>query len=87
MDPVKVLSLARELGKMPDRVIVVGAEPQSVLSADADEVVVELSEPVAQRWRAVRTVESLLADLPQSVQAEKMLQGRIDSNRKVEVTP
>jgi hydrogenase maturation protease len=72
MDPVKVLSLARELGKMPDRVIVVGAEPQSVLSADADEVVVELSEPVrAAVGEAVRSVESLLADLPEPVHAEE----------------
>lgn len=72
MDPVKVLSLARELGKMPHRVIVVGAEPQSVLSADADEVVVELSEPVrAAVDEAVRTVESLLADLPEPVPAEE----------------
>ncbi|MGE5858168.1 MAG: hydrogenase maturation protease [Solirubrobacterales bacterium] len=65
MDPVKVLSLARELGKMPERVIVVGAEPRTVLSADAEEVVVELSEPVrAAVDEAVRTVESLLGDLP-----------------------
>ena len=28
MDPVKVLSLARELGGAPERVLVVGCEPQ-----------------------------------------------------------
>lgn len=67
MDPLKVLSLARELGGIPDRVIVVGAEPQTVLSDDADEVVVELSEPVrAAVGEAVQAVESLLADLAPS---------------------
>jgi hydrogenase maturation protease len=71
MDPVKVLSLAQELGKMPDRVIVVGAEPKSVLSADADEVVVELSGPVrAAVDEAVRAVGSLLADVPPLTEEE-----------------
>jgi hydrogenase maturation protease len=65
MDPVKVLALAQELGKMPDRVIVVGAEPQTILSPEADEVVVELSEPVrAAVDEAARTVESLLEEMP-----------------------
>ena len=72
MDPVKVLALARELGELPERVIVVGAEPQRVISPDADEVVVELSEPVrAAIDEAVRAVESLLAGVAQGMDGEK----------------
>jgi hydrogenase maturation protease len=61
MDPVKVLSMARELGSLPQRVIVVGCEPQTAMSGDEDEILVELSEPVrAAVDEAVRVVESLL---------------------------
>jgi hydrogenase maturation protease len=71
MDPVKVLSLAQELGQMPKRVVVVGAEPQRVISPDAGEVVVELSEPVrAAVDEAVRAIESLLAELEHSAKAD-----------------
>jgi hydrogenase maturation protease len=69
MDPVKVLSLAQELGQVPARVVVVGAEPQRVISPDADQVVVELSEPVrAAVDEAVRAIESVLDELAPSVQ-------------------
>jgi hydrogenase maturation protease len=71
MDPVKVLSLAQELGQMPKRVVVVGAEPQRVISPDAGEVVVELSEPVrAAVDEAVRAIESLLGELEHSAKAD-----------------
>jgi hydrogenase maturation protease len=64
MDPVKVLSLARELGGVPERVIVVGCEPQTAISEEDEEVLVALSEPVrAAVDEAARMVESLLAEL------------------------
>jgi hydrogenase maturation protease len=64
MDPVKVLSLARELGGVPERVIVVGCEPQTAISAEDEEILVALSEPVrAAVDEAARVVESLLAEL------------------------
>ncbi len=37
MDPVKVLALARELGGLPERVLVVGCEPKTRMSGDDDE--------------------------------------------------
>ena len=64
MDPVKVLSLARELGGVPERVIVVGCEPQTAISTEDEEVLVALSEPVrAAVDEAAGIVESLLAEL------------------------
>jgi hydrogenase maturation protease len=62
MDPVKVLALARELGGVPDRVVVVGCEPET--TPDDDELVGELSAPVrAAVDEAVELVESLLDEL------------------------
>jgi hydrogenase maturation protease len=46
MGPVSVLRLARELGGLPRRTLVVGCRPLTVLDPDGDEVLVELSEPV-----------------------------------------
>ncbi len=64
MDPVKVLALARELGGAPDRVLVVGCQPAAVMGDDADELVGELSPPVAAAVEtAVAEVEALLPDL------------------------
>lgn len=65
MDPVKVLATARGLGggALP-RVLVVGCEPQTRMSADSEEIVAALSEPVrAALDEGVRLVESLLEDL------------------------
>lgn len=63
MDPVKVLALARELGHVPGRVLVVGCEPKTRMSPDDEELVMELSEPVrAALDGAVRLVESLLEE-------------------------
>jgi hydrogenase maturation protease len=64
MDPVRVLRLARELGRVPDRVIVVCCEPATVLTGGADEdVLVELSEPVrAATAQAVRLVMDMIAE-------------------------
>ena len=74
MDPVKVLALARALGRVPPRVVVVACEPAVVVSGEHDEDLVgELSEPVqAAVEDAVPLVESVVSDLI----------GRIDSTRK-----
>lgn len=67
MDPVKVLALARMLAhppRSPPRALVVGCEPQTRMSADDEEIVAMLSEPVrAALDEAVRLVESLLDEL------------------------
>ncbi|HET9739553.1 MAG TPA: hydrogenase maturation protease [Solirubrobacteraceae bacterium] len=64
MDPVKVLALARALGETLPRTLVVGCEPQTRMSADDEEIVAALSEPVrAALDEAERLVESLLDDL------------------------
>jgi len=67
MDPVKVLALARAMGTPPTpppRTLVVGCEPATRMSADDEEIVAVLSEPVrAALDEGVRIVESLLEDL------------------------
>jgi len=64
MDPVKVLGLARTLGELPARILVVGCEPATRMSADDEDVVAMLSEPVrASLPRAERLVMDLLDDL------------------------
>ena len=72
MDPVKVLALASQLGSVPERVLVVGCEPQVRMAGDEDELVGELSEPVrAALDEAVGLVESLLEELLEEPEAEK----------------
>jgi hydrogenase maturation protease len=64
MDPVKVLALARALGGSPPRTLVVGCEPQTRMSADDEDIVAVLSEPVrAALDEGAKLVESLLDDL------------------------
>ena len=67
MDPVKVLALARTLGRTPDRVLVVACEPAALKdpAAGADEdVTVGLSEPVRRAVdSAVELVESLIPEM------------------------
>jgi hydrogenase maturation protease len=64
MDPAKVIGLVRALGGDPPRTFVIGCEPQTRMSADDEEIVAQLSEPVrAALDQAVTLVESLLADL------------------------
>jgi hydrogenase maturation protease len=65
MDPVKVIRFARALGGGPTRTLVVGCEPQVVLSGeDYDEMLMELSEPVhAAVEEAVKLVESLVGGI------------------------
>ena len=68
MDPVKVLALLRAVGGVPPRTFVLGCEPQTLLRADEDDLVVELSEPVrAALGPAVQMVKSLLEDIQQEV--------------------
>ena len=67
MDPVRVLGLAKVLGSIPPRVLVVGCEPGVHLAQDDDELLVELSAPVAAATsEAVVLVESVLAELLES---------------------
>lgn len=68
MDPVKVLALARELGGVPDRILVVGCEPHTVLDPESEEIVAELTEPVrAAIPAAVGLVESHLDRLANEI--------------------
>jgi hydrogenase maturation protease len=67
MDPVKVLALARQLGPVPERILVVGCEPQVKMTGDEEELVGELSEPVqAAVDEAARLVESVVGELVES---------------------
>ena len=64
MDPVKVLALAGQLGPVPQRILVVGCEPQVRMTGDEDELVGDLSEPVrAAVDEAAAVVEGVVADL------------------------
>ncbi len=64
MDPVRVLALARALGTLPPRVLVVGCEPATAVALDDEELVMGLSAPVkAAMEQAVELVESVLEDL------------------------
>jgi hydrogenase maturation protease len=69
MDPVKVIKLSRALGARPTRTLVVGCEPQVVVSGeDYDDMIMELSEPVrAAVEEAVKLVESLVEDINKEV--------------------
>jgi hydrogenase maturation protease len=61
MDPLRVLALARVLGAVPPRVLVVGCEPAVVLSPEDERLAMELSPPVREAARrAVELVESLI---------------------------
>jgi hydrogenase maturation protease len=64
MDPVRVLALARTLGALPPRVLVVGCEPATRMTLDDEDLTMELSPPVrAATQQAVELVESVLEDL------------------------
>jgi hydrogenase maturation protease len=65
MDPVKVIRFARALGAEMPRTLVVGCEPQLVLSGEAyDDMLMELSGPVqAAVDEAVKLVESLVEEI------------------------
>jgi hydrogenase maturation protease len=64
MDPLRVLALARVLGAVPPRVLVVGCEPAVVVPPDDERLVMELSPLVrTAARRAVELVETLIDDL------------------------
>ena len=71
MDPVKVIKFARALGAKPTRTLVVGCEPQVVVSGeDYEEMVMELSEPVrAAVGEAVKLVEGLVEGIDKEVKS------------------
>jgi hydrogenase maturation protease len=73
MDPVRVLGLARALGRVPPRVLVVACEPETVVRGEHDEDLVgELSAPVrAAVEEAVELVESLVRELAQQRESER----------------
>ncbi|WP_433411850.1 hydrogenase maturation protease [Microtetraspora malaysiensis] len=78
MDPVQVLRLARELGRIPPRVLVLCCEPSAVLRGTPDEdVLVELSAPVRTAVDdAARMVVSVAADLVADAAGEADPDGR-----------
>jgi hydrogenase maturation protease len=64
MDPVKVLGMVRALGSEPPRTLVVGCEPQTLMTGEEPDIVAQLSPPVrAALDEAERLVGELLADL------------------------
>jgi hydrogenase maturation protease len=65
MDPVRVLRLARELGRAPARTLIVACQPQTILTGEHDEdLVAELSPPVlAAVEEAAGLVEELVRQL------------------------
>jgi hydrogenase maturation protease len=71
MDPVKVIKLSRALGARPTRTLVVGCEPQVVVSGeDYDDMIMELSEPVrAAVEEAVKLIESLVEEINKGVKS------------------
>ena len=71
MDPVKVMKLARALGARPTRTLVVGCEPQVVVSGENyEDMLMELSEPVrAAVEEAVKLVESLVEEINKEVKS------------------
>ena len=68
MDPARVLRLARELGSLPPRTLVVGCRPQTVADPESGEVLVELSPPVQA---AVETAASLVRSLVETLVKEE----------------
>jgi hydrogenase maturation protease len=60
MDPVKVLALARALGGVPPRTLVLGCEPATRMDESSEEIVASLSEPVLA---ALDGAERLLGEL------------------------
>jgi hypothetical protein len=65
MDPLRVLALARAMGRIPERVLVVVCEPLTIVHGENDdELVGELSGPVrAGVDEAVALVRSLVEEL------------------------
>jgi hydrogenase maturation protease len=74
MDPLRVVALARALGGIPPRVLVVACEPETVIHGENDdELVGELSAPVRA---AVREAVTLLCSLVDQLRTEVESNGR-----------
>jgi hydrogenase maturation protease len=73
MDPVRVLGLARALGRIPPHVLVVACEPERIVHGEHDEDLVgELSATVqAAVEEAVPLVESLVAELAAELRSRR----------------
>lgn len=64
MDPLRVLGLARALGTLPPRLVVVGCEPLVRMTGAEPDVAVALSAPVAAAVdEAVAATEALVAEI------------------------
>lgn len=64
VDPVSALQFAQQFGPLPERTLIVACEPEKVLDPDRDELLDELSPPVARAVeRAAGLVEELVAEL------------------------
>jgi hydrogenase maturation protease len=68
MDPARVLRLARELGSLPERTLVVGCRPLVLADPEAGEVLVELSPSVQA---AVATAASVVRSLVEKLVEEE----------------
>lgn len=72
MDPVSVLSFAREVGPLPAAIYVVGCEPALIPDPEGDTVVGDLSGPVeAAVDEALVQIDALLARLVDEAGAER----------------
>jgi hydrogenase maturation protease len=72
MDPVSVLSFARELGPLPPAIYVVGCEPALIPDPEGDTVVGDLSGPVhAAVDEALVQIDRLVARLVDEAGAER----------------
>lgn len=71
LDPAKVLALANTLGRPLPRVLVVGCEPQTRMSADDEDIVADLSEAVRLALpEAEHMVANLLEELTSTTEVE-----------------
>ena len=71
MDPVAVMALVRNLGGSPPPTYVIGCEPETRMSAEDEDIVAQLSEPVlAAVEPAVMLVESLLQEISGQINQE-----------------
>ena len=73
MNPLRVLALARAMGRLPGRVLVVACEPERIVAGEHDDDLVgELSEPVrAAVDEAIRAVRSLAEELSVGFEAKR----------------
>jgi hydrogenase maturation protease len=95
MDPVSVLRLARELGRVPERTLVLCCEPAMLPAGEpGEDVLVGLSAPVrAALPGAVDLVETAVAELAEAIvhkgekDEEEVVRGRAADGRRRDRTP